>query len=163
MAQKNSKHVIMWTDGSGQLGPAGWAAILTYMGRIKVVGGYAPEATNNQAETMAVVTGLRALKHPANVEIRTDSQYVVYGVQRILRKSMLKTNVDYWNIAKPLILAQKSVKVVHVKGHNGNRFNELADRYANFCRETRQEIEEVYSGTDELLRQAHSWRTQLQP
>ena len=60
------KEVTIYTDGacSGNPGPGGWAAILTYKGNELELAGGLPLTTNNQMELIAAIEGLRALKEP---------------------------------------------------------------------------------------------------
>ena len=59
-------HVIVHTDGacSGNPGPGGWGAILTYGEHEKELKGGEPHTTNNRMELMAAIAALEALKKP---------------------------------------------------------------------------------------------------
>ncbi|HEY9721706.1 MAG TPA: ribonuclease HI, partial [Oscillatoriaceae cyanobacterium] len=74
--------VTLYADGCslGNPGPGGWAAVLEFRGVEKEVTGGEPQSTNNRAELLAVITGLRALKRPCRVKVVTDSQYVIKGM-----------------------------------------------------------------------------------
>jgi ribonuclease HI len=74
--------VILFTDGacSGNPGPGGWGALLRYGTHEKELSGGEPATTNNRMEMLAVINGLEALKRPAQVQIYTDSQYVMKGM-----------------------------------------------------------------------------------
>jgi ribonuclease HI len=76
------KQVSLITDGSclGNPGPGGWACVLRFGERHKELFGYDPLTTNNRMELMAPIQGLLALKEPCEVEITTDSQYVLQGI-----------------------------------------------------------------------------------
>ena len=71
--------IIIYTDGacSGNPGPGGWAAILIYNGKEKEISGGNKNTTNNIMEITAVIEGLKALKYPCEVELYSDSAYVV--------------------------------------------------------------------------------------
>jgi len=73
------KNVVIYTDGacSGNPGPGGWGAILTYEGKEKEISGSSKDTTNNIMELTAVVEALKALKYECEVEIFSDSAYVV--------------------------------------------------------------------------------------
>ena len=73
------KKVTLYTDGacSGNPGPGGYAAILLHGGREKVISGGDKETTNNRMELLGVISGLEALKEPCEVDIYSDSAYVV--------------------------------------------------------------------------------------
>ena len=73
------KEVTIYTDGacSGNPGPGGWAAILQWQGKEKVLSGGEAMTTNNRMELTAVIRGLEALKEPCLVTVYSDSRYVV--------------------------------------------------------------------------------------
>ena len=73
------KKVEIYTDGacSGNPGLGGYCAILIYKGVEKVVKGSEKDTTNNRMELLAVIKGLEALKEPCQVDLYSDSQYVV--------------------------------------------------------------------------------------
>ena len=74
--------VVIYTDGacSGNPGPGGWAAILTYRDQCKEISGGEAETTNNRMELMAAISALSALKEPVAVDLYTDSNYVREGI-----------------------------------------------------------------------------------
>ncbi len=78
------KQVTIYTDGacSGNPGPGGWAAILIYQDREKVLSGGEKQTTNNRMEMMAVIAALEALKEPCEVELWSDSRYVVDALEK---------------------------------------------------------------------------------
>ena len=96
--------------------------------------------TNNRMELMAVIVGLEALKKPCEVEITSDSKYVVDAFNqnwidgwvkkgwRSANKQPVK-NKDLW---ERLLKAKEphSVKFIWIKGHAGHEFNERCDRIA---------------------------------
>ena len=69
-------HVVIHTDGacSGNPGPGGWAAILTFGDHEKEIKGGEPLTTNNRMELMAAIAALEALKRPCRVGLHTDSR-----------------------------------------------------------------------------------------
>ena len=73
------KTVDLYTDGacSGNPGVGGYCAILIYNGVEKVISGREEQTTNNRMELLAVIKGLEALKEKCNVNVYSDSQYVV--------------------------------------------------------------------------------------
>ena len=75
-------HVTIHTDGacSGNPGPGGWGAILTFKDQEKELKGGEPHTTNNRMELMAAIAALEALKRPCTVDLYTDSQYVRGGI-----------------------------------------------------------------------------------
>ena len=75
-------HVIIHTDGacSGNPGPGGWGAILSFGDHEKELKGGEANTTNNRMELMAAIAALEALKKPCRVDLHTDSQYVHNGI-----------------------------------------------------------------------------------
>ncbi len=147
------ERVCIWTDGGGQNpGPGGHAAVLFFQGKVRIVGGYSPDTTNNQSETMGVVLGLRMLKVPSHVEIVTDSQYVRFGMERILEgRSLLEKNREFWELVEREAKRHKSIKVTQVRGHSKLPFNELADIYAGHCAEKQCTVDERYETVEDLF------------
>jgi ribonuclease HI len=136
-----TKSVKIWTDGacSGNPGPGGWGAILSFNGVEKeFCGGEAP-TTNNRMELMAAISALEALTRPCAVDLYTDSQYVRQGVTswlhnwkrngwRTTDKKPVK-NDDLWKRLDEAA-ARHEVEWFWVKGHAGDKMNERADALA---------------------------------
>ena len=78
------KTVTIYTDGacSGNPGPGGWAAILSYHGQEKELSGGEANTTNNRMELTAVIEALRCLKEPCIVELYSDSRYVIDALEK---------------------------------------------------------------------------------
>jgi ribonuclease HI len=76
---KARKRVIVYTDGAclGNPGPGGWAAVLLCGDVRREISGGVRQTTNNRMELRATVEALRALKYPCEVEVISDSRYVV--------------------------------------------------------------------------------------
>ena len=76
--------LFAWTDGacSGNPGPGGWGAILSYKGAEKELSGGAAQTTNNRMELTAVIEALRLLKEPCVVELYSDSKYVIDALEK---------------------------------------------------------------------------------
>jgi ribonuclease HI len=136
------KHVRMFTDGSchGNPGPGGWAAILEYRGQRRELTGAEHATTNNRMELRAVIEGLRALSEPCDVEVWTDSRYVVDGMRswlaawkargwRTASKQPVR-NEDLWR-ALDAEAARHRITWHLVRGHDGHVENERADALAN--------------------------------
>lgn len=139
--------VVIYTDGSsrGNPGPGGYGAVLRYTDPAGVLHerelsqGYA-RTTNNRMELMAAIAALEALKRPCEVEVHSDSQYVVNafnqhwvdGWQRRGWKNAKKEPVKNPDLWKRLIAAAKShdVRWVWVRGHAGAELNERCDQLA---------------------------------
>jgi ribonuclease HI len=134
-------HVIVHTDGacSGNPGPGGWGAILSYGEHEKELKGGEAHTTNNRMELMAAISALEALKRPSTVEMHTDSKYVQDGISKWIhgwKRNGWKTadkkpvkNVDLWQRLDAAIHTHQ-VKWHWVKGHAGHALNERADKLA---------------------------------
>lgn len=133
------KHIILYTDGacSGNPGEGGWGCILEYNGNTKEISGYDPCTTNNQMELTAVISGLKALKEPCDVDIYSDSAYVINAFNqkwinnwqnnnwKTADKKEVK-NVELWKTL--LQLCEIHNIVWHkVKGHADNEKNNRCD------------------------------------
>ena len=81
-------HVVIHTDGacSGNPGPGGWGAILTFGDHEKELKGGEANTTNNRMELMAAIAALEALKKPCRVDLHTDSQYLRNGIMTYIAK-----------------------------------------------------------------------------
>lgn len=136
------KTVTLYTDGacSGNPGPGGWGAILSYNGVEKELSGGDANTTNNRMELLAVISGLEALKEPCRVELYSDSKYVIDGLSKGWAVSWRKNgwrkadkkpalNPDLWE--KLLNLTEKHELCYHwVKGHADNPYNNRCDGLA---------------------------------
>lgn len=134
----------MYTDGAcrGNPGPGGWGVILSYASRQKTLSGFEPETTNNRMELTAAIEGLRALTRPCEVDLNTDSKYVLQGINQWIEnwkvngwKTATKKpvkNADLWNLLDKQTLRHR-VNWHWVKGHAGIEGNEEADRLANMA------------------------------
>ena len=73
------KTVTIYTDGacSGNPGPGGWGAVLRYGAHERELSGGEAQTTNNRMELTAVIEALRLLKEPCEVELYSDSKYVI--------------------------------------------------------------------------------------
>ncbi len=133
--------VVVFTDGacSGNPGPGGWGAILTFGQTQKELKGGEKLTTNNRMELMAAISALEAMKRPCVVELHTDSQYVKNGITswihnwkrngwRTADKKPVK-NEDLWKRLDEA-LAIHQVDWRWVKGHAGHEMNERADALA---------------------------------
>ena len=138
----DQKIVTLYTDGacSGNPGPGGWAAVLTFGGKEKEMSGSAPETTNNRMELLAVICGLGALKKPCQVEVYSDSTYVVDAVSRHWLSGWMKNgwktsagtavaNQDLWMMLTDL-LRYHQVRFLKVKGHAEDEMNNRCDALA---------------------------------
>lgn len=84
LSWESAMNVTIYTDGacSGNPGPGGYGAILMYGQHKKELSGGDPNTTNNRMELMGVITALKALNRPCQVDLYTDSQYVVNAIEK---------------------------------------------------------------------------------
>ena len=141
---ENGQSVVeIYTDGacSGNPGPGGWGALLTYGSRTReICGGERAGTTNNRMELMAAIQALESLTRPATVRLHTDSVYVRNGITswlpnwkrngwRTSDKKPVK-NADLWQRLESATRTHR-VEWLWVKGHAGDPGNERADALAN--------------------------------
>ena len=136
------KQVIIYTDGAcrGNPGPGGWGALVRFDSVEKEIFGGQANTTNNQMELSAAIEGLSILTEPCNVELFTDSKYVMDGITQWIqnwKKNNWRTaakkdvkNKELWQKLDQLI-TQHQVQWHWVKGHSGDAGNEAADLLAN--------------------------------
>jgi len=135
------KKIKIYTDGacSGNPGPGGWGAILIYKDSTKELSGGLKETTNNQMELMGVIKALESLKEKCEIEIYSDSKYVVQGMSEWIinweknnwrgsNKKPVK-NKELWQTLLDLS-KQHSISYHWVKGHADNPYNNRCDELA---------------------------------
>ena len=140
--------VTIYTDGAARGnpdGPGGYGVVLEFVDSAGVLHerelsqGYI-RTTNNRMELMAAIVALEALTKPCEVELWSDSQYLVnafnqHWIENWIRKNWMRTksepvkNVDLW---KRLLAAKEPHNVTWnwVRGHNGHPQNERCDALA---------------------------------
>ena len=136
------RKVTIYTDGacSGNPGPGGYGAVLIYGQHRKEISGGEPHTTNNRMEIMGVISGLELLNQPCEVELFSDSRYVVDAIEKgwvtrwrennwMRNKKEAALNVDLWERMLPL-LETHAVTFRWVKGHAGHPENERCDQLA---------------------------------
>ena len=136
------KKVTIYTDGacSGNPGPGGYGAVLLHKSHRKELSGGEPQTTNNRMEIMGAIVGLEALKEPCEVDLYSDSKYLVDAIAQgwaarwqannwMRNKKDPALNPDLWE--RLLQLLEKHTVCFHwVKGHAGNPENERCDELA---------------------------------
>jgi ribonuclease HI len=140
--------VEIYTDGSARGnpdGPGGYGAVLRYIdpkGQLherELSQGY-KKTTNNRMEMMAAIASLERLRRPCEVDLHSDSQYLVkafndHWIDSWIRKGWKRgknepvKNVDLW---QRLLAAAQSHEVAYhwVRGHAGHAENERCDTLA---------------------------------
>ena len=140
--------VKIYTDGAARGnpdGPGGYGTVLEYVDSKEELHtrelsqGY-KRTTNNRMELMAVIAGLEALNRPCQVELYSDSKYVVdafnqHWIDGWIKKGWKRgknepvKNIDLW---QRLLKAKAphQVQFIWVKGHDGHPQNERCDTLA---------------------------------
>ena len=134
--------VTIYSDGAAQPNPGkgGYGSVLIFgKHRKELFQGY-KVSTNNRMELLGAIVALEALKKQSKVNLYTDSQYVVNGIEKgwargwksrgwKLGSGKPAKNPDLWD--RLLIATEKhEVKLHWVKGHNGDIENERCDQLA---------------------------------
>ena len=140
--------VTIYSDGSARgnpEGPGGYGTILQYQdasGKMyeKELSGGFEKTSNNRMELMGAIAGLEALNRPCEVELYSDSRYLIdafnkgwisswqaHGWKKADKKPVL--NQDLW---QRLLKAAEPHKItwLWVRGHDGHPENERCDRLA---------------------------------
>lgn len=134
--------VTIYTDGacSGNPGPGGWGAILMSGGNSKEISGGKKDTTNNIMELTAVIEALKLLKRPCQVDLYSDSAYVVNAFLQDWISGWIKNNwinsskeeVKNKELWQELVaLTDTHYVIFHkVKGHSTNKYNNRCDELA---------------------------------
>lgn len=127
------KETVIYTDGaySSSRNQGGWAFVVVQNNEViyKEYDGLI-NTTNNRMEIMGMLKALEWINKnsiPLPIKIYADSMYVI-GTLTLNWK--MKKNIDLWKILIPLV--NKDIEYLHVKGHDGNKFNEECDKWAVF-------------------------------
>lgn len=136
------KKVIIYTDGacSGNPGPGGWGAVMIYNDMEKEISGGEKDTTNNKMELMAAISALKLLKVPCEVELYSDSAYLVncflngwienWKVKGWVNSKREKVkNIELWEELDALSKTH-NIKWIKVKGHSDNQYNNRCDELA---------------------------------
>lgn len=156
-------NVTIYTDGAARGnpdGPGGYGTVIHYVdpkGELHVrefSAGY-KKTTNNRMELMAAIVGLEALTKPCNVNLISDSKYVVdafnqHWIDGWIKKGWKRgknepvKNVDLW---KRLLAAKEphNVTFTWVKGHAGHEMNERCDELATTAADGGNLLDDVVS------------------
>ncbi len=136
------KEVEIYTDGacSGNPGPGGWGAVLSYRGVEKEISGYAPDTTNQRMELAAALEALTLLKESCQVRLFSDSAYLIRAFTEHWLEKWDKTgwinskkepvaNEDLWR-ALWRENQRHQIEWIKVKGHSDNEKNNRCDALA---------------------------------
>jgi ribonuclease HI len=137
------ERVTIYSDGSIRGNPGGlggYAAIVLRDGaKNDCIHGHEFDTTNNRMELRAAIVGLMSLDEPHMVTMVTDSQYLSKGMTQWLKGWKRKdwknsngkpvANRDLWQTLDRLCQYHR-VRWEWVRGHDGNLWNEEADKLA---------------------------------
>ena len=135
------KQVEIFTDGAckGNPGPGGWGALLRLGSHEKELSGSEAHTTNNRMEMTAAIRALGALIEPCEVDLYTDSRYLIDGITKWVdgwqRRGWVNAskkpvrNEDLWHELIALN-AKHTIRWHWVRGHDGHVENERVDKLA---------------------------------
>lgn len=133
--------IKIYTDGacSGNPGKGGWGALIQENDNEKKLSGSELNTTNNRMELTAVIKALEHYDEAREIEVFTDSKYVMQGITEWIKnwknnhwKTSQKKDVknkDLW-VLLDTVSAKHDIKWSWVKGHAGDYGNEIADKLA---------------------------------
>lgn len=152
MGQKTSKRTF-YIDGScnnqkkGTLSRIGGVGLIEVREDKVICNSFGPyqDVSSDRMEVMGLLHCLRSISEPnLDVVIYCDNKYVVDGkmkkwylrwVTEYRTHGTERPNIDLWDIIweeiRKLATIQTKIELRWVKGHSGNEYNELADRYAD--------------------------------
>lgn len=130
------KKITIFTDGSCLKNPGagGWAWVKLEDGKITKDSGGESNTTNNIMELSACINALSSLNEAYEIDLYSDSQYVVKGINEWL-SGWVKTNfkgkknVQLWKKYLEVSKLHK-INAIWVKAHNGDTYNEMCDELA---------------------------------
>ena len=156
--------VTIYTDGAARGnpdGPGGYGAVLQFIDSKGVLhekelsAGY-KKTTNNRMELMAAIVALEELTKPCEVDLHSDSKYLVDAFNQHWIDSWIKKgwkrgknepvkNIDLW---KRLLKAKErhNVRFIWVKGHAGEEINERCDKLATTAADGDKLLDDVITG-----------------
>jgi ribonuclease HI len=139
------KRVIIHTDGAckGNPGPGAYGAVLVCGAHRKELAAAYRHTTNNRMELRAAISALELLSEPCEVELHSDSKYLVQAVSNKWldawqRRGWLTSdkkpvkNRDLWQLLL-VAMAPHRIQWLWVKGHAGHAENERCDELANLA------------------------------
>lgn len=125
-----SQILTIYTDGSCLMHtkkrPGGWGFVLIEHDREWHVSGGEINTTNNRMELSAVIEALLFSQEYREYIIYSDSMYVINCANGKWKRGK---NTDLWD-KYTKISKNKKITYVWVKGHSGNKYNEIVDKLA---------------------------------
>lgn len=139
--------IIIYTDGAcsnnqSSVNYGGYGAVLIFKDNIKEIYGGEKNTTNNIMELTAIIKALESLKRrDIPVNVYCDSAYIVNCINNkwyinwrrngwITSKKTPVENRELWEKLLSLIEHIDNFEIIKVKGHAGDKYNELADELA---------------------------------
>lgn len=130
------KDYILYTDGAySTVRDQGGIAFVVIKGSELVLEFSRPvkHTTNNRMELGAIILGLMSIKNPIDsLTIYSDSMYCIGTITKNWKR---KKNNDLWNEFDKYLKKAKelcpNIKFEHIKGHNGDKWNEYCDNLAS--------------------------------
>lgn len=129
--------ITVYTDGGFRWGPrmGTWAYVVVPKENKDPVTdcGWAFYTTHNRMEFMAIIAALRSFKTPSNILIISDSQYAINSLNywntriHLIEGRDNCANKDLITDAVTEMRRHQLVEYKWVRGHNGNKYNEIAD------------------------------------
>lgn len=127
----------VYTDGAYSSSRKQGGVGIVFLKDGKKIGQYAkmyPNTTNNQMEISAMLIALKTIAKMNDVSeiiVHTDSQYVIgCASEGWKRKKNQQLWAQYDEVAKTLFEKNIALKFQWVHGHNGDKYNEIADDLA---------------------------------
>lgn len=158
------EEIIIYTDGACKYnpGPGGYAAIIFDKDEKKGIKNRSMITTNNIMELTAVVEALKWTifnskiylnNYDAYIKVYSDSAYVVNSVNNKWLEGWAKNdfkkagkdikNIELWIELYNILGDINNIEFIKVKGHSGDKYNELCDKYA--VMEAAKALEELKS------------------
>lgn len=154
------QEVKLFSDGSARGnpdGPGGYGTVLQFrdargeLHEKELSQGYR-RTTNNRMELLGCIAGFEALNHPCEVQVYSDSRYLVdafnqHWIENWIRHDWKRgkngevKNIDLW---KRLLRAIEPHRVSFhwIKGHAGHPENERCDRLATSAADSGELMED---------------------
>ena len=131
------KQITLYSEGTALGNPAsgGYATILLYNTKERILSGRESRTTNNRMELLAVIQGLSALKEPCEVEVISSASYVCKGINTWLenwrKRDFIKVkNLDLWQEYLK-VSEQHSIVATLLKERSFHAENERCHTMAN--------------------------------
>lgn len=138
--------IEVYADGSATTkeNAGGWGSVVLIDGKLhKELSGHLPTATNNDAELLAAIGGLKYVHeyllsipfigpHDLEITLISDSQIILNWANGSFRFKQLDKVHLYEELRK--LVKDHHVKTKWVKGHSGDFWNDRCDKLANLAR-----------------------------